>query len=521
MNNKSMQQIVRLLGFGLLSIAACSALAQTGPGDLRDLPTLLPGRTAAQNALWIENELSARFNSSRRVVVADIQGPATITMIHFAMPQSHFVHPPQKLGRDLLLKIYWDGEKQPSVDCPMVDFFCDPAGKREEISTALVNKRRGWNAYFPMPFRKSARVELVYDGPVEPGKALWALMPCYSYVMYRTQAEVPQSAGYFHAAWRQETLLLGQRDYVALEAKGKGKVVGWNVTVRQPGSPNYPVDENEKFFIDGEEEASVEFQGLEDSFGFSWGFPESQSIFPLTGYSPYFKGASAYRFFLQDSISFQKSLRVAIGFGKHEDPFFRREYSKPGSKLQFSSTVYWYQTEPHAPLPAMPAAAERAPAPDDRFWPDKEKLPSARSLKERGVKLEMLCGRPGKEVVFAEPGYAATVRAGFAYDGWPLPIYHCRAGDKNLEIELTVPPKSEGTVRVYAIDPDSFEGGRKETVTVAGKTLGRIEHFQEGRWLEQHVAPQDTVGGKILVRASNARKGSNAVLSVIEWVEKR
>jgi len=81
-----------------------------------------------------------------------------------------------KLNHDLLLKMYWDGETAPSVDCPLVDFFCDPSGLREEVNTALVNKRRGFNAYFPMPFRKSAKIELVYDGPIEPGEELWKMM---------------------------------------------------------------------------------------------------------------------------------------------------------------------------------------------------------------------------------------------------------------------------------------------------------------------------------------------------------
>ena len=164
-----------------------------GGSAIEELPRLTPGKTAAQNALWIENPLSARFNSSKRVVVADIKRPATITMIHFAMPAV------LKLNRDLLLKMYWDGEPSPSVDCPLVDFFCDPAGLREQVNTALVNKRRGFNAYFPMPFRKSARIELVYDGPVEPGEELWRMMPCYSYVMYRAAERIASDAGYFHA----------------------------------------------------------------------------------------------------------------------------------------------------------------------------------------------------------------------------------------------------------------------------------------------------------------------------------
>ncbi len=496
----------------MVAVAAVSARGQPAVGG-DALPHLTPGRVKAQNALWIENGLSARFNSSTQVVVAQISGPAEITMIHFAMPQT------LKLGREAILRLYWDGESTPSVECPLVDFVCDPAGLHEPVNTAWVNQRRGFNAYFPMPFRRAARVELVYDGPVAPGEALWKLMPCYSYVMYRTLARVPKDTGYFHASWRQEALLLGQRDYVALEAKGRGKFVGWNVTVRLPGREGYPVDENEKFYLDGETEASVEFQGLEDSFGFSWGFPPSESSFPLTGYFPFLKGAAAYRFFDQDAISFNQSLRVAIGFGAHESPFFRREFSKRGNALQLSSTVYWYQVEPHAPLPPLPPAAEREPAPEVAFWPDKETPPQAEELRGRGVKLCVLCGRPGQETIFAEPGYAALPREGYTWNGWGLPVSHCRAGQETVRVELKVPPGAAGTVRVYVIDPDDFDGGRKETLRVAGDDLGVVEKFSEGRWLEHPVRADQTAEGKVLVRADNARQGSNAVLSIIEWVE--
>jgi hypothetical protein len=254
------------------------------------------------------------------------------------------------------------------------------------VQTALVNKRRGFNCYFPMPFRKSGRVELVYEGPLPAGDQLWSMMPCYSYVMYRTFPSWPKNAGlgYFHASWRQESLLLGNLDYVALEARGQGKFIGWNMTVRNPGHSGYtvggvgyPVDQNEKWYIDGEAEPSVEFQGLEDSFGFSWGFPSTESMFQFTGWFPFFRGAAAYRWFIQDSISFDKSLKVAIGFGKNEHPMFRRDFSKPENRLQLSSTCYWYQTEPHAPLPKMLSVAERQPEPEP-----KEKLPGAKAPKK-------------------------------------------------------------------------------------------------------------------------------------------
>jgi hypothetical protein len=499
----------------LLAFNLNLAPISSGAGGIADLPNLTPGRTCAENALWIENPLSRQFSSSKRVVVAEIEGPAVITMIHFAMPQA------LKLNRDVLLRAYWDQEPSPSIDCPLVDFFCDPAGLREEVNTAMVNKRRGFNAYFPMPFQKSARIELVYDGSLEPGEELWKTMPCYSYVMYRTLEKMPDNVGYFHAQWRQEALLLGKRDYVALEAKGTGKFVGWNVTIRRPGRAGYPVDENEKFHIDGEKTASIEFQGLEDSFGFSWGFPPTESMFPLTGYFPFMKGACAYRFFLNDTISFERSLRVTIGFGEHENEVFRQQFSKPGSTLQLSSVVYWYQTEPHAAFTEMPGAAERAPAPEEPFWPDKEKLPSIQDLKERGVRFYMLCGRPGKEIIYAEPGFDAKALSGYTWDGWNLPVYYCRADDKELQIELTVPKSASGLLRLYVIDPDNFQGGRRETITVAGKSLGEVRDFQEGRWLECTINSEQSADGKIPILVSNARQGSNAVLSIIEWIGSR
>ncbi len=301
---------------------------------------------------------------------------------------------------------------------------------------------------------------------------------------------------------------------MALEAKGNGKFIGWNITVRRKNGEEYPVDENAKFFIDGELSPSVELQGLEDSFGFSWGFPPTNSQFPLTGYLPFFKGAAAYRFFVPDAIRFEKSLRVTIGFGKNEDPNFYAQFSKPGTEMQFSSTVYWYQTEPHAPFPAMPSAEERA------LPREGEILPAIESLKQRGVKLLMLCGRPYREVFYAEPGYSAAAKAGHTWDAWEMPVYHCRASEKAVEIEVTVPKGASGTLRLYVSDSDRFMGGRKETVTVAGKSLGTIEDFQKGRWLEMPLAAEDTAAGKIPIQVVNARTGSNAVISMVEWVQK-
>jgi Protein of unknown function (DUF2961) len=481
-----------------------------------DLGQLTPGTTKAVNALWGENPADVRFTTTRCVVVANLKGPAEITMMHFAMPQR------MTLNRELLLRIYWDGETNPSVECPLVDFFCDPNGERDVVNTALLNVRRGFNCYFPMSFRKSARVELLYDGLVAPGDELARMMPCYSYVCYRALKKVPRDTGYFCASWRQEELLLGKKEYVALEARGKGKLVGWNIAIRSLHSNNRPVvDENEKFYIDGETNASVEFQGLEDSFGFSWGFPPAENMFPLTGWYPFHtNGAAAYRFFVPDAISFRKSLKVAIGFGATENGW-RRSYSKPFTLLQLCSTVYWYQANPQAALPPMPVAGERAPAPETFFSPGGTGYSSIDDFKADGGKLFLCCGFPGGEMIYSEPGYSVSwIGQSEQWSGWDNDTYYCRQDSKELGIQLNLPKRVKGVLRLYIIDPDNYDGGRKESVVVGGKTLGIYDHFQDGRWIEAPVSSDETADGKLSVRIVNAQDTANAVVSKIEWIEK-
>jgi hypothetical protein len=133
----------------------------------------------------------------------------------------------------------------------------------------------------------------------------------------------------------------------------------------------------------------------------------------------------------------------------------------------------------------------------------------------------MLCGRPEQEVIYAEPGFAVQAKSGYAWDGWNLPVFHCRADDQELQIELTVPKGARGLLRLYVIDPDNFQGGRRQTLTVAGKSLGEVHDFQEGRWLEYAIGPEQSTDGKISMKVRNARQGANAVLSIIEWVGPR
>ena len=500
-----MFRIVLVVSLVLIS----AGLLLAGPVDvlpqMDSLYRLQDGETKQVNALWGENPGELQFYQGRtKVIIADLKGPGIITMIHFALPFTF------KLNRDTILRIYWDGEKKPSVEAPLVDFFCDPNGMLERVDSVLVNKKRGWNCYFPMPFAKSARVELDAIGDPRYPSADQSSNPCYSYVMYRTLKSLPSDAGYFHAEWRQQIRLLGKEDYKVFEAYGKGQFIGWNVTVRGV-SPNvgYPVDENVKFYVDGEKNPSVEWQGLEDAFGFSWGFPEQANNFPYTGYQPYYNGAAAYRFTLNDRISFKKSLRMAVGFAYIESEIFK-DFAKPENALELSSVAYWYQKEPHKAFTPLLSRRERQPT-----FPN----PSAQKYRDAGETVVLNCGKMSGDEEFIENGWDFVFRKGYTYHGWPntAEVDHCWADYNSLEFGIMCPKGASGVLRLFIIDEDNFQGGRKQSVTAAGKLIGEYENFQSGRWVEIPISAADTANGAIPVVIKNLKPGANAVVSLVRF----
>lgn len=505
----------------LLFICLCIAPVTAGSVPsldprVGDLCRLWDGETKTVNALWGENPPERVFGNGRtKVVIADIKGPGVITMIHFAMPQV------MKLDRQIVLRIYWDDEENPSVQAPLVDFFCDPNGALERVDSALVNKKRGWNCYFPMPFAKRARVEITSEVGRYPG-GNWAANPCYSYVTYQTLNDVPKDAGYFHAEWRQNALLIGKEDYQVFEADGKGQFVGWNMTVRGVGSPTagHPVDENVKFFADddrytgdrgAEDSPSNEWQGLEDAFGFSWGFPEAANGFHYTGYQPYYNGSAAYRFCVNDRICFRKSMRMTVGFHKGET-WFTDGYSKPGSELEFSSVAYWYQKEPHKPIAAILPVEKRQPSMISTEVGKPE---------EPGQTLALNPGLMAEEVVYLKGGWDYRVHKGYAFIGppWEGRGFHCWADYDSVDFDIICPKSAAGTLKLFIRDADLFTGGRKQSITVAGRMIGEFEGFQSGKWVDVPVTSADTSAGKITVVMKNLKTGANAVVSKIRFVE--
>ncbi len=286
--------------------------------------------------------------------LAEIDGPGVIQHIWITVD-------PKRL-RDLTLRFYWDAEPHPSIEVPLGDFFCCGHNLEAGVSSLpiAVNPKCGLNSYWPMPFRKSARVTITSDHNQ-------TVTGFFYQITYALQP-VPDDAAYLHAQWRRALTTRECPEHTIIEGvEGHGHYVG--TYLAWATSSDIWWGEGEiKFYIDGDaEHPTICGTGTEDYFGGAWGFyGENEREKP---YSTPFLGLplvhhvvnkvpkfGLYRWHIMDPIRFQQGLRVtiqALGWW-------------PTGKFQplcddIASVAYWYQTEPHGQFPALPPVEQRWP----------------------------------------------------------------------------------------------------------------------------------------------------------------
>jgi hypothetical protein len=291
---------------------------------------------------------------SATVTLAEIEGPGAIQQMWFT------VFP--KFWRNLILRIYWDGEETPSVEVPLGDFFCNGWCTRTNVTSlpVAVNPAGGFNCYWEMPFRRHARitVENLIPDAIEG----------FFYQINYTLTDVEEDRAYFHAQFRRQNPLPYRQVYTILDnVGGQGHFVGvymaWGV------NNNLWWGEGEvKFYIDGDGEfPTICGTGTEDYFGGAWGFempPGQYGVFssPFSGMPQVIKPDGLniantrfglYRWHVMDPIRFKQDLRVtiqALGWRMALDG--KQRYLALQDDI--ASTAFWYQLEPHVPFPTLP-----------------------------------------------------------------------------------------------------------------------------------------------------------------------
>lgn len=284
--------------------------------------------------------------------LATIDGPGAIQQIWLTGGGAHW--------RLQILRIYWDGQEQPSVECPLSDFFASGWGKFAPVNSlsVCVNPGSGLNCYWEMPFHRHARITLSNISPVD--------FVSYYQINYAL-TEIPEDAAYFHAQFRRSNPLPYKETHTLLEGvRGQGHYVGtamaWGV------NNNGWWGEGEiKFYMDGDEHPTICGTGTEDYFGGAYNF-ENKDTHEYQAFSSPYSGLplvwkpdglyqsqmrfGMYRWHIMDPIRFDSDLRVtmqALGWRKNPQRYLPLQDD-------IASVAYWYQTLPTAPFPQLPDA---------------------------------------------------------------------------------------------------------------------------------------------------------------------
>ncbi len=292
---------------------------------------------------------SVQIEAGQTFTLADIAGSGAIQQI-WLTPTGHW--------RYSILRIYWDDQENPSVECPVGDFFGMGWCQYAPLNSlpVCVNPGSAFNCYWEMPFRKRCRMTLT--NLADEG------MRVYYQINY-TLTDVPADTAYFHAQFRRVNPLPYKQVYPILDGvKGAGQYVGtylaWGVN-----NTGWWGEGEIKFFLDGDGEfPTICGTGTEDYFCGSYNF-ENKATRQYQEFSTAYAGLhqvirpdgvynsqqrfGMYRWHVMDPVRFEQDIRVniqALGW-------------RSGGRYlplqdDIASVAYWYQTLPTAPFPALP-----------------------------------------------------------------------------------------------------------------------------------------------------------------------
>ena len=317
------------------------------------------------------NSDNSNVAPGQRKILLDVKGPGVIThiwMTFLGPERQNWAKNGSANHQEMLLRMYWDGAERPAVEAPVGDFFANSFGKRSSVVSlpVVVEDADSYNCFWHMPFRKSARIEIVNQSEKQ-------ISLLYYNIDWIKKDKIAKDTPYFYAQYRQEYPAEHGKDYVILDTQGKGHYVGTVLSVRTR-SPSWFGEGDEKIYIDGEPKASIWGTGTEDYFLSAWGLKTTST--PFFGV-PYFDQwgivgghTSAYRWHIADPIVFEKGIKVTFEhFGwisPDENPQFKT-HSWNEREDDYSSVAFWYQT-------GTPTFTARAPHARERALPNLDRI---------------------------------------------------------------------------------------------------------------------------------------------------
>jgi hypothetical protein len=303
------------------------------------LQTSQEGRTVTSQAVLAPGRSVTLFETGR---------PGRITSLRLG-PAAAFAGD----LRDIDLRISWDGAARPAVDMPVAEFFAYSFGDPATRSLLLGTEGDTNYVHLPMPFSRSAKVELVSR------RTAGAPLPIRAELTVDDRGRTADEA-YFHARWNRETRARRGVPFPLLDVSGRGHLVGFTLQVQgaTPGDTGF-FEGDDVVTIDGRR--AILGTGTEDAFNGGWyGLPgrwNERLSLPLSGaldYSRQLARTGGYRLLVGDAYSFNRRLNFTVEHGPERNE----------AEGDYAGAVFFYLDRPEG-LPS--AQVERRVIRADRF----------------------------------------------------------------------------------------------------------------------------------------------------------
>jgi hypothetical protein len=301
----------------------------------------------------LENRDAKRLQPGETLTIANLDGPGVITHMWLIANSMEIRYP-----RAVVLRIYWDEAKVPSVETPFGDFFAVGNGMRAVVNSLPVKVSsygRGYNCYWQMPFRKKALITVTNESDKEQSSLFYQ-------IDWRKLDTPIEDMMYFHARYHQEYPPEMGKPYTVFEGKGSGHYVG-TVLSSQNGIGHWFGEGDDFFYIDGETIPSIYGTGTEDYFNEAWNMRVHSGLYTgCTVFEPRAPDArvTAYRWHITDPVIFRKSLKFEI----ERTGLIMNSKGDVVSNWGFrpdnwSSVSYWYQEDIAEPWCEFPPYKDR------------------------------------------------------------------------------------------------------------------------------------------------------------------
>ncbi len=379
-----------LIPFCLIAIIRLAAAALCAQ-SLDGLMKLQPGRSRAVTSTdpsFTGNADRLKYiTSGETKVLADITGPAVIRHIWltFSEARPNWLEAGGSAAPDeIVLRMYWDGAKEPAVEAPLGDFFGAGFGRRYELVSVPVQVETGgdgYNCFWPMPFFKRAVITVTNEGAKN-------VRSFYYHIDYTEEPDLERGSAYFCAQYNQAFPERLGTDFTIADIKGEGHYVGTVMSMRAR-SPMWFGEGDARFYIDGETKPSIQGTGTEDYFIMAWGM--SLGMYPYFGcvrWSPEGEIPGTeycmYRWHIADPVRFSKSLRFDIehtGWMSADETESGKIEGHVEREDDIATVAFWYQKGQPRRFTALPPLAARRFPNLDVIIEGKTLLPTARKIR--------------------------------------------------------------------------------------------------------------------------------------------